>query len=192
MVMVDGLLNSRQGEMLLKLARQTLEQQFKNEKIPLAPDEPALSVKAATFVTLKIDGKLRGCIGNLEPVGALWEGIRDNAINAAFNDHRFSPLTSDELSDIQLDISVLSQPKPLDYKGAEDLLKKLRPGIDGVILRGGRRGATFLPQVWQQLPSAEQFLGHLCLKAGLPQESWRQKKLEIETYQVQCFEEQKR
>jgi AmmeMemoRadiSam system protein A len=192
MVMVDGLLNSRQGEMLLKLARQTLEQQFRKEKISLAPDEPALSVKAAAFVTLKIDGKLRGCIGNLEPVGALWEGIRDNAINAAFNDHRFSPLTPEEVSAVQLDISVLSQPKPLEYKGTEDLLKKLRTGIDGVILRDGHRGATFLPQVWQQLPSTEQFLGHLCLKAGLPQESWRQKKLEIQTYQVQCFEEEKR
>jgi AmmeMemoRadiSam system protein A len=192
MVMVDGLLNSRQGEMLLKLARQTLEQQFRKEKISLEPDEPALSIKAAAFVTLKIDGKLRGCIGNLEPVGALWEGIRDNAINAAFNDHRFSPLTPDELSAVQLDISVLSQPTPLEYQGAEDLLKKLRPGIDGVILRDGPRGATFLPQVWQQLPSAEQFLGHLCLKAGLPQESWRQKNLEIQTYQVQCFEEEER
>jgi AmmeMemoRadiSam system protein A len=178
--------------MLLKLARQTLEQQFRKEQIPLAPDEPALSVKAAAFVTLKIDGKLRGCIGNLEPVGALWEGIRDNAINAAFNDHRFSPLTPDELSAVKLDISVLSQPKPLEYKGADDLLKKLRPGIDGVILRDGPRGATFLPQVWQQLPTTEQFLGHLCLKAGLPQESWRQKKLEIQTYQVQCFEEEER
>jgi AmmeMemoRadiSam system protein A len=192
MVMVDGLLNSRHGEMLLKLARQTLEQQFRKEKISLEPDEPALSIKAAAFVTLKIDGKLRGCIGNLEPVGALWEGIRDNAINAAFNDHRFSPLTPDELSAVQLDISVLSQPTPLEYQGAEDLLKKLRPGIDGVILRDGPRGATFLPQVWQQLPSAEQFLGHLCLKAGLPQESWRQKNLEIQTYQVQCFEEEER
>jgi AmmeMemoRadiSam system protein A len=192
MVMVDGLLNSRQGEMLLKLARKTLEQQFRKEKIPLAPDEPALSVKAAAFVTLKIDGKLRGCIGNLEPVGALWEGIRDNAINAAFNDHRFSPLTPEEVSAVQLDISVLSQPQPLEYKGTEDLLKKLRPGIDGVILRDGHRGATFLPQVWQQLPTMELFLGHLCLKAGLPQESWRQKKFEIQTYQVQCFEEEKR
>jgi AmmeMemoRadiSam system protein A len=191
MVIVDGLLNSRQGEMLIKLARKTVEQRLRKEDISFKPDEPALSVKAATFVTLKIDGKLRGCIGNLEPVGALWEGIRDNAINAAFNDHRFSPLTPEELAVVQFDISVLSQPKPLEYEGADDLSTKLRPGIDGVILQDELRRATFLPQVWQQLTSAEQFLGHLCLKAGLPQESWRQKKLEIQTYQVQCFEEEK-
>jgi AmmeMemoRadiSam system protein A len=191
MVIVDGLLNSRQGEMLIELARKTVEQKLRKEDISFKPDEPVLSVKVATFVTLKIDGKLRGCIGNLEPVGALWEGIRDNAINAAFNDHRFSPLTPEELTVVQFDISILSPPKPLEYDGADDLSTKLRPGIDGVILQDGLRRATFLPQVWQQLTSTEQFLGHLCLKAGLPQESWRQKKLEIQTYQVQCFEEEK-
>jgi len=189
---MDGLLDDRQGAMLLKLARKTLEQKMMNGTVSLTPDEPALSVKAATFVTLKIAGKLRGCIGNLEPVGALWEGIRDNAINAAFHDPRFSPLTSKELPDVEIDISILSPPKPLQYENTEDLPAKLRPGIDGVILRDGPRTATFLPQVWQQLPSPEQFLGHLCLKAGLAQKTWRQRRLEIHTYQVQCFEEEKR
>ena len=188
---MDRLLDSRQGQMLLELARDTLEHRLKNGETPQKPDEPALSQRAAAFVTLKKDGSLRGCIGNLEPVGALWEGVRDNTLNAAFNDHRFSPLTADELSVVHLSISILSQPKPLDYKEPEELASKLRPGIDGVILRDGRRGATFLPQVWQQLPKPEQFLGHLCLKAGLPQETWRQRKLEIQTYQVQSFEEEK-
>ena len=151
------LLDKRQGQMLLELARNTLEHRLKNGKNPHKPDEPALSQRAAAFVTLKIDGSLRGCIGNLEPVGTLWQGVRDNTLNAAFNDHRFSPLTSDELSAVHLSISILSPPKPLDYKEQEELPSKLRPGIDGVILRDGRRSATFLPQVWQQLPSPNNF-----------------------------------
>ena len=175
--------------MLLELARKTLVQKMDKGTSPLKPDEPAFSLNAATFVTLKIAGKLRGCIGTLEPVCTLWEGIRDNAVNAAFHDHRFSPLTSDELPTVQLDISILSQPKPLEYADTEDLLAKLRPGVDGVILRDGKRHATFLPQVWQQISSPEQFLDHLCQKAGLPIETWRRARLEIETYQVQCFEE---
>jgi AmmeMemoRadiSam system protein A len=191
MVEMAGLLSDKQGQALLKLARKTLVEKLQNKTSPPMHDEPAFSENAATFVTLKIGGKLRGCIGNLEPVGELWEGIRDNAINAAFHDHRFSPLSSDELPDVRLDISILSQPKPLEYKNTEDLLAKLRPGIDGVILREGGRSATFLPQVWQQLRSPEQFLDHLCLKAGLPQETWRQKRIEILIYQVQSFSEER-
>ena len=176
---------------MLELARKSLEQKMQQGTDLSPPQDPALSVKAATFVTLKIDGALRGCIGNLEPVSSLWEGIRNNAINAAFHDHRFSPLSPEELSKVHLDISVLSPSKQLEYEDAEDLLVKLRPGIDGVILRDGSRSATFLPQVWQQLPAAEQFLGYLCRKAGLPPEAWKERKLEIHTYQVQCFEEDK-
>ncbi len=188
---MDTLLDNRQGQKLLKLARNTLAHILEKEPVLQMPDEPALSVKAAVFVTLKKNGQLRGCIGNLEPVGALWEAVRDNTLNAALHDYRFSPLTSDELPVVQLSISILSQPKPLDYEDIEDLPAKLRPGIDGVILRDGRRSATFLPQVWQQLDSPEQFLGHLCQKAGLPQETWQRKKLEIYTYQVQSFEEER-
>ncbi len=187
---MDTLLDNSQGQLLLKLARKTLVHKLEKGPLPQKPEEPVLSIKAAVFVTLKKDGKLRGCIGNLEPVGSLWEGIRNNTINAAFNDYRFSPLVSDELSAVKLSISILSQPQPLEYKDTEDLLAKLQPGIDGVILRDGQRSATFLPQVWQQLPSPEQFLGHLCLKANLSQETWQQKKLEISTYQVQSFEEE--
>jgi uncharacterized protein len=190
MVGMDGLLDERQGRRLLELARKTLAEQLAGGEVPAPPDEPALLTRMATFVTLKVDGKLRGCIGNLEPVGPLWEGVRDNAIHAAFHDHRFSPLTPEELPAVRVDISILTPAKPLEYRDTEELLAKLRPGVDGVILRDGQRGATFLPQVWQQLPSPEQFLGHLCLKAGLPRESWRRAGLGIHTYQVQCFEEE--
>ncbi len=189
---MSNLLTDEQGQVLLELARKTLQYKMGLETIPDPPEDPALLVPAATFVTLKIAGQLRGCIGNLEPAGPLWQGICDNAINAACNDYRFSPLTPEELSAVHLDISILSQPRPLEYRDSAELPVKLRPGIDGVILRDGRHSATFLPQVWQQLATPEQFLEHLCLKAGLPREIWRQKKLEILTYQVQCFEEEKK
>ena len=189
---MSHLLTDKQGQQLLELARKTLQYKMGEGTAPACPDDPALSVPAATFVTLKIAGQLRGCIGNLEPDGPLWQGIRDNAINAAFNDYRFSALRPEELPAVHLDISILSQPRPLVYQDPEELPLKLRPGIDGVILRDGRRSATFLPQVWQQLATPELFLEHLCLKAGLPRDIWRQKKLEIYTYQVQCFEEEKK
>jgi uncharacterized protein len=184
-------LSHEQGCLLLALARTTLEHQLLRGDGPKTPDDPALLSSAATFVTLKIDGNLRGCIGNLQPVGALWEGIRDNAINAAFHDHRFSRLRLEELEKVHLDISILSAPQAVLYQEPEGLLSQLRPGVDGVIVRDGRRSATFLPQVWQQLPDPEQFLGRLCQKAGLPERAWRDKRLAVEIYQVQCFSEEK-
>lgn len=182
-------LTEKQGQLLLKLARDMLRYKMGEGTAPMQPEDPALSVQAATFVTLKLGGELRGCIGNLEPVGPLWQGICDNASNAAFNDYRFSPLTADELPGVHLDISILSEPRPLNYQDPQELPAKLRPGIDGVILRDGHRSATFLPQVWEQLATPEQFLDHLCLKAGLPRDRWRQRRIDILIYQVQCFEE---
>lgn len=184
------LLTDDKGRELLELARMTLSHRIAGGDEPDCPEDEALHVRAATFVTLKKDGKLRGCIGTLEPVGPLWEGVRDNAVNAAFHDSRFSPLRSKELQQIRLDISVLSEPAPLQYDDAEDLLAKLRPKIDGVILSDGRRRATFLPQVWNQLPDPSRFLDQLCAKAGLSPSTWREKALEIKTYQVQSFTEE--
>ncbi len=188
---MSNLLSLKQGSLLLALARATLKERLMGENAPKAPSDPALLSSSATFVTLKIAGKLRGCIGNLQPVGPLWEGIRDNAINAAFHDHRFCALSPEELEKVDLDISILSPPQPLAYSDPEALLRQLRPGIDGVIVRDGRHSATFLPQVWQQLPDPEQFLDYLCQKAGLSERAWRDKKLEIHVYQVQCFAEEK-
>jgi AmmeMemoRadiSam system protein A len=181
-----------QGSELLQLARKTLQHRLSNGEIVPETVDPELLKKGAAFVTLKLDGKLRGCIGNLVPVSSLWQGVRENALNAALHDHRFKPLMSGELDKVVLDISVLSTPESLAYKGGDDLLQKLRRGIDGVILRKGSKGATFLPQVWKQLPKPEQFLDHLCIKAGLPQAIWREGELEIETYQVQAFHEEEK
>lgn len=184
-------LSSAQKNLLLEQARKTISSRLnKNDGLPDMPDDPVFREKTATFVTLKISGRLRGCIGTLEPATSLWQSVHDNALSAAFDDHRFSPLSHKELETVEIDISVLSSPSPLEYDDSADLLKKLRPGVDGVILKDGRRGATFLPQVWKQLPSVELFLGQLCRKAGLEETAWKKKHLDIKTYQVLYFHEE--
>ncbi len=187
---MSDLLDMNVGDYLLKVARRTIENRLAHKgDIPELENE-RLMVKSGTFVTLKIAGQLRGCIGNLEPVKSIYDGVKENAISAAFHDHRFPALTSEELKEIHIGISILTPPQPLTYKDGEDLINKLRPGVDGVILRQGRAGATFLPQVWTQLPDPEVFLGHLCSKAGLAETAWRDSLPEIEVYQVQSFEEE--
>lgn len=190
-----GPLREEQGRFLLRLARETITAQFtdKAEKgnEHHDPVDPVLETLRGTFVTLTINGHLRGCIGNLEPVASIHEGIRHNAIHAAFHDSRFSPLCAHELDHVHIDISILTQPHPLAYKDGADLVGILRPGIDGVILGLGRNRATFLPQVWAQLPRAEDFLDQLSLKAGLSPTAWRDCHPEVAIYQVQCFAEER-
>jgi len=189
---MQGRLSTIQRKVLLDFARQMISCQLNTEDVlPQIPDEPVFHEKAATFVTLEITGRLRGCIGHLEPVTSLWESVRDNALNAAFHDHRFSPLTLRELEEVEIDISILSSPSLLAYKDSADLLQKLQPGRDGVILNDGYHRATFLPQVWEQLRSVELFLGQLCRKAGLAETAWLAGQLEIKVYQVLHFGEAK-
>jgi len=192
----NHLLTPEKGQLLVKLARSTLMEKF---GLPLPPSdadrmrsalsEPAFQARCGTFVTLKLKGQLRGCIGSLSASDPLAEGVRRNAVNAAFHDPRFSPLTKSELDQVEIEVSVLTEPQPLAFSDPEDLLRKLRAHVDGVIIRQGHASATFLPQVWEQLPKKEDFLGHLCLKAGLPRDAWKRGKLEVATYQVQYFEE---
>jgi AmmeMemoRadiSam system protein A len=189
---MNEVLTAEQGTELLQLARRTIAERLGIGQKDRPAQDSALDVEYGTFVTLKIDGNLRGCIGNLLPAGAVAERVKRNALNAAFHDSRFAPLTADEFEKVEIDISVLSQPQKLEYKDGADLLNKLRPGKDGVILKLGDAGATFLPQVWEQLPIPEMFLGRLCLKAGLADTAWRDSHPEIEIYQVQCFEEEQR
>lgn len=178
------------GRALLQLARRTigLELGLTGGDEPLLTD-PVFTRPAATFVTLKLNDRLRGCIGSLAPQGSLVDNVRENAINAAFRDIRFGPLRREELGAVHIDISILGAPKPLAYADGNDLLNKLRPGVDGVILRLGRASATFLPQVWEQLPEPEQFLDQLCRKAGLSSSCWRDQHPQIEVYEVECFSE---
>jgi len=185
-------LTEEMGKYLLSVARQTIEQELFGRKKPEKPerDLPAIfHERRGTFVTLTIQGGLRGCIGHIIPQESLIEGITVNAINAAFRDPRFRPLNREEWKNVKIEISILTEPEPLSYTDADDLLKKLRPGVDGVIIKKGRHQATFLPQVWEQLPKKKEFLGHLCLKAGLDGNAWRQGDLEVSTYQVQAFED---
>jgi len=190
-------LNGKQGQILLKLARNTISEKLgikpvQGQAPPLSESEDKeLQRKSGTFVTLKIRNQLRGCIGNLGSSEPIIEGIKRNAVNAAFNDFRFSPLTAKELDKVEIEISILSEPRPLEYRNGEDLINKLHPGVDGVIIRKGHASATFLPQVWEQLKHPEDFLSHLCNKAGLSSDSWKNSKLEVLIYNVQYFEEEK-
>jgi AmmeMemoRadiSam system protein A len=190
-------LDLEKGMALVRLARSCLMEKFER-KLPPAQAESlhqsladkAFQAHCGTFVTLKLHGKLRGCIGTLSSSETVAEGVRRNAVNAAFHDPRFSPLSEAELEQIRIEVSVLTEPQPLEFADSEDLLRKLRPKLDGVIIRKGHASATFLPQVWEQLPKTEDFLSHLCLKAGLPRDAWKRSPLDVSTYQVQYFEEQ--
>lgn len=177
---------------LLDLARQALENGVRGDPPPaLQPDKlsPKLTVKGASFVTLTRRGMLRGCIGAIEPYQTLAEDVREHAAAAALEDYRFLPVQPEELSEICIEVSRLTTPRPLVYENAEDLLAKLRPGVDGVVLRDGFRRATFLPQVWEKIPRPDDFLSHLCQKMGAGSDLWKRKNLEVLIYQVEEFHE---
>ncbi|MBN1270366.1 MAG: AmmeMemoRadiSam system protein A [Kiritimatiellae bacterium] len=133
---------------------------------------PALREKRATFVTLEKAGQLRGCIGTLDAHQALARDVADNAFNAAFRDPRFPPVADAELDALEIHISLLTPSEPMSFESEEDLLRQVRPGMDGLILQEGFNRGTFLPAVWEQLPDARDFLKHLKLKAGLPPDYW--------------------
>jgi hypothetical protein len=177
---------------LLRLARQAIEFCMRGEKIPPL-DESTLTANlrenGASFVTLTVRGQLRGCIGALEPYQSLAQDVREHAIAAALEDPRFPPVSERELNGIQIEVSRLTRPVPLEYKDASDLLSKLRPHVDGVILRDTFRRATFLPQVWEKIPNPAEFLSNLCYKMGIHPDSWRTQHLDVFTYQVEEFHE---
>jgi uncharacterized protein len=145
-----------------------------------------LQAERATFVTLERDGGLRGCIGHLEPLQSLVADVAENAFAAAFRDPRFPPLETPELEGLELHISVLSPATPMTFSSEEDLIRQLRPGVDGLILQDGYRRGTFLPSVWEQLPDPAAFLRHLKLKAGLPQGHWSSR-LQVARYETESF-----
>jgi AmmeMemoRadiSam system protein B/AmmeMemoRadiSam system protein A len=139
----------------------------------LTADMPALMGQAgAVFVTLKRNGQLRGCIGSAIAWRPLLDDITDNAFKAAFKDPRFPPLRAEDLQGLDLSVSVLTPPVPMNFADQADLLAQLRPRIDGLIIEDGGRRALFLPSVWEQLPDKGQFLAHLKQKAGMPVNHW--------------------
>lgn len=185
-------IESQYHPLLLRLARQAIvygvhhggkQMEFSTENVP-----PCLLEHRASFVTLKIDGDLRGCIGSLQAYRPLVVDVLHNAYAAAFKDPRFNPMTHQELDDLQIDISILSPPQELAFDKEGDLLDQLRPGIDGLILKEGVRRGTFLPSVWQFLPDKRQFLENLKLKAGLPAGYWS-KEIQVYRYTTEAIKE---
>jgi AmmeMemoRadiSam system protein A len=136
------------------------------------PDAPALAQPAATFVTLRARGELRGCIGSLEPLRPLRVDVRENAIAAAFRDPRFPPLDAHEFAATAIEVSLLSPAEALVVADELDLVRRLRPGVDGLILEHDGRRATFLPQVWDSLPDPRDFIVSLKRKGGWSQGFW--------------------
>lgn len=159
------------GNTLLRLARNAIGENFGQPPAP-ALDLPALHENAATFVTLTQQGALRGCIGSLEAWRPLLDDVRANAHAAAFRDPRFKPLSADEFPWTRIEVSLLTPAEAISFKDEADALAQLRPHIDGLIFSVGGRRATFLPQVWEQLPQPQDFLAHLKQKAGLPADYW--------------------
>lgn len=160
---------------LLNLARASIEHGMRAD-VPLQPDLSAypsqLLEQRATFVTLNRKGLLRGCIGRLIATRPLVQDIAENAFCAAFKDPRFPPLQASELADLEIHLSILTPAEPMSFASEQDLLAQLQPGVDGLILEDGRFHGTFLPSVWEQLPTPKQFLRNLKQKAGLPADYW--------------------
>ncbi|MCX7721920.1 MAG: AmmeMemoRadiSam system protein B [Verrucomicrobiae bacterium] len=187
-------LTSAEKSFLLELARKTITSVTTGGTLPKidpATVPPGANVSRGCFVTLTKHGQLRGCIGNILPAGPLYQAVIENARSAALHDYRFPPVRSDELKDIHIEISVLSEPVPVQFSSPDELLAKLKPGKDGVVLEIGERKATFLPQVWQQLPDKVEFLNHLAMKAGAGPSDWRGKDVKVSVYHVLAFEEEK-
>ncbi|MEO8719248.1 MAG: AmmeMemoRadiSam system protein B [Burkholderiales bacterium] len=157
------------GETLLAIARAAIGHRLSPHAEPPRTDAaPWLARPGASFVTLKLDGKLRGCIGSLAPSRSLGADVAENAAAAAFRDPRFAPLTLADWPRCEVEVSVLSAPKPLRFADEAELVARLRPGEDGVILEHEGRRATFLPQVWEGLRETRAFLAELMRKAGIP------------------------
>jgi len=147
---------------------------------------PALYAERAVFVTLTRHGSLRGCIGTIHPSGPLAAAVADSAYSAAFRDPRFPKLAAEEMGETRIEISVLTPLEPLPVNNREELLVKLQPGADGLLLEDGRYRSTFLPKVWEQLPEPEDFLAHLLAKAGLAVDHWSPS-LRVHRYRTLTF-----
>jgi len=186
-------LNLEEQKILLHLAREAMERGVRGEALPaLDPSSlpPSLREEGSSFITLTEQGQLRGCIGSLDPYESLAEDVRAHAVAAALQDPRFPPVREDELNGIRIEVSRLTRPTLLEYKDANDLLSKLHPHVDGVILRDASyHRATFLPQVWEKIPDPSEFLDNLCYKMGVKPDLWRTQHLEVLTYQVEEFHE---
>jgi AmmeMemoRadiSam system protein B/AmmeMemoRadiSam system protein A len=183
-----SVLKAEHKSYLLRLARNSLNAAVQKKAVTDTAEMPeVLKDNRGCFVTLTSKGDLRGCIGYIEPIKPLYLAVMENAENAALKDPRFPPVTVNELSGIKVEVSVLTKPQPLEFSTPDELLKKLVPGVHGVILRKGFYQSTYLPQVWEQLPDKLKFLEQLSLKAGMPRDGW--KTSEVRVYTAEHFSE---
>lgn len=162
--------------LLLNLARDSIAHGLETGRalsVAVEDFSAALQQPRATFVTLELDQRLRGCIGMLDAMRALVDDVAHNAWAAAFSDPRFPPVSRHEAEQLSIHISVLSPSQAMTFSSELDLLRQLRPGVDGLILQeGARYRGTFLPSVWESLPEPRDFLRRLKQKAGLPESYW--------------------
>jgi AmmeMemoRadiSam system protein A len=185
-------LGASQRRFLLSLARAALTNVLQDGPLPVPDPQtltPELTANRTCFVTLRNKGQLRGCIGNLLNPRPLFEGVIQNVTGAARRDWRFPPVTAEELPDVRIELSVLSEPKVLSFRIPEELLVMLEPGRDGLLLQVGNHTATFLPKVWEDLPDKEEFMAKLCAKAGLGPLAWRSGDAVVSSYEAEVFEE---
>ncbi len=189
---MTALLTKDEKNYLLQVARAALEAAVNRRQLPplnLSTLPERLRAPGASFVTLTKLGALRGCIGTLNAEAPLVQDVRQHAVDAALYDHRFLPVQPDETQSIAIEVSVLTEPCPIPTADPDAIPDMLRPRVDGVVLLSGSKRATFLPQVWEKVPSPEQFLAMLCQKAGMPSDAWKQGNVEILVYQVESFHE---
>jgi AmmeMemoRadiSam system protein A len=183
-------LSAEQQGYLMELACASIRHGLKQGR-PLPVDltslPPELKPLRATFVTLQRHGQLRGCIGLLEASRPLAEDIACNAYAAAFQDPRFPPLRESECEGLEIHLSLLTPAEPMAFHSEQDLLDQFQPGVDGLILAEGPRRGTFLPSVWEQLPTRQEFWEHLKLKAGLPTGYWSDT-LKVWRYRAEIIE----
>ena len=177
------------GKALLSLARNAIAAELRLTQLE-ETEAPALDRPGASFVTLTVNQRLRGCIGTLEARRPLRQDVRANACAAAFRDPRFQPLSVQEFARIRVEVSLLTAAQPMTVASEADLLRQLRAGVDGLIFEMGKHRSTFLPQVWEDLPEPRQFLAQLKLKAGLPPDFWSAG-IRLSRYQAQKWKEEK-
>ncbi len=186
------MLNLKEGKILVKLARSSVENFFEKGKLEIKKvKEKKLKEKRGVFVTIETFPKkmLRGCVGFPYPTLPLYEATQKAAISSAFQDYRFEPLRKDELEKVIFEVSVLSKAKLIKVKNPKEYFEKIEIGKDGLILKHGIFSGLFLPQVWEKIPDIENFLRNLCWKAGLQSDCWLDKKTKIYKFRVQAFAE---
>ncbi len=182
-------LSEQDKHTLKNIARQSIQHGLLyNQPLAVNPEEFAeiLQADAASFVTLNLDHQLRGCIGTLQAYQPLVTDVAQHAYDAAFKDPRFAPVSESEAPLLDIHISILTQAEPMSFTDEADLLKQLKPGVDGLILEDDYHKGTFLPSVWEQLPEPENFLKNLKRKAGLSEHHWSPE-LKISRYQSLSF-----